>query len=243
MKRQRTKTDNGVQLDVEVDTSQSLLRRLEMLDRAVFEEDRRSETGIDRQRILDLTQEHHVSQTQVANYWWALATADARELFPRTCCRYCWGKGNMYQYTKAEMRQRRLKAAEKRIPLDEEGGEGFDVRRPPNPDCPECRGLGVWNLDALDLSKVSPAAAMLFDGLVFKKGREGETWVAEVRLRNRSYAARMFQRLMGYEVERKTVYAKMVDPSQLDDTELIRELERLKALTKEDTKEDTNENT
>ncbi len=81
-----------------------------------------------------------------------IALADPNELVEVWIppCRYCWGKNSLFQYTHAEM-EGRLEAfqqwrpeyrGDKRPPFDEEGGSGYDIDQPPNPQCPNCKGRG-----------------------------------------------------------------------------------------------------
>ncbi len=183
-----------------------------------------------RRRMVELAKKFSVSPNQIAHYWWLLATADARELTPKTCCRYCWGQDNQYQFTKNEaLRARRehLKRQlalpeDARVPFDEEGGDDFDRTKDPNSECPECRGAGTFDLGALDFAKMSPAAALLYDGV-----RIGSDGSVEVKMRNRTQAMQMLQRLLGFEVERKMMLLRTFDPAQLHDDELVREIERL----------------
>jgi hypothetical protein len=182
-------------------------------------------------KLLRVAQNRHINPQMIANYWFDLATADVRELTPRVCCRYCWGVDNMYQFTKNEMirlqrkHHRRMMTLpeEKRVPFDEEGGDGFDRTAAPNRDCIECRGVGVFDLAALDLSKISRGAALLYDGISIRS--DGSV---EIKTRDRTKAMQMLQRLMGYEVERKMVLVRTFDPTQLQDEELVREIERLR---------------
>lgn len=107
----------------------------------------------------------------------AVATADARDLTEiyHCCCRYCWGKDNRYQFTPREMADARrehelaeIKAAseDKKIaPFDEAGGTGFDPRRDPNQQCPECFGRGEEVVVFKDTRDLSPAARLLFAGV------------------------------------------------------------------------------
>lgn len=113
-----------------------------------------------------------------------VAFADARELFSYEfgACRYCHGDGHKYQYTPAEWERRqgdhleRVAAAELRKapapPMpDPAGGVGFDPRRPPHEECPECFGEGQGRAKLRDLRDVSPSAAALFAGI--KEGKHG----------------------------------------------------------------------
>lgn len=110
---------------------------------------------------------------------WAIATADPRELIElhRGCCRFCWGKGHAYQYTRHELEMARIehanKVAEARAdnpdikvsPLRAPGGIGFDPRKDPHPDCPECFGRGVEQVFPKDTRDLSPAAKLLYAGV------------------------------------------------------------------------------
>lgn len=108
----------------------------------------------------------------------AIATADPRELseLHRGCCRYCWGKDHKYQRTPQEMREARSaweeeqkasqdKGAEVVKPFVEGGGVGYNPKRDPNPDCPECWGDGEERVVFKDTRDLSPAARLLFAGV------------------------------------------------------------------------------
>lgn len=114
---------------------------------------------------------------------WAILTADPRELMEYRvgCCRHCWGNGNRYQRTQAEFERdegQNAKVNEAAIEsgkpvkeFDPQGGVGFDKRRAPNPECPECAGEGVGRTVFKDTSTISPAAASLFAGI--KETKDG----------------------------------------------------------------------
>lgn len=189
-----------------------------------------AQTADNRSRVKMLTGGLSVTPSDIANYWWELATADARELAPKVACRHCWGMDFQYQYTKYEFQQRRkahlsamMKLPEdQRVPFDEEGGDDYSRVRAPNPVCPECSGAGIFDPAAIDYSKLSVGAQLLFDGIV--KHKDGSV---EVRMRNRTQALVNLQRLLGLEIERKMVQIRTFDPSQLTDEELTQEAQRL----------------
>jgi hypothetical protein len=81
---------------------------------------------------------------------------------------------------------------EERKPFDELGGIGYDKTKQPNPACPECNGKGIWISRPINLDALSPAAAMLFDGV--KQDRNGNI---EIKLRDRSRALEMFGYITG----------------------------------------------
>jgi len=107
----------------------------------------------------------------------AVATADARELTEiyHCCCRYCWGKDNRYQFTPRELASARHKhelaeveaggEGKKIAPFDEAGGVGFDPRRDPNQQCPECFGRGEDVVVFKDTRDLSPGARLLYAGV------------------------------------------------------------------------------
>lgn len=106
----------------------------------------------------------------------AIATADPRELVElhRGCCRYCWGKDHLYQRTPREMREDRhtwereeeQRQAEGKppVPFKEAGGVGFNPKKDPNPNCPECWGDGELRTVFKDTRDLSPAARLLYAG-------------------------------------------------------------------------------
>lgn len=124
-----------------------------------------------------------ITPAKVLERLWDLVEADPNELidFRRTCCRYCWGVGNRWQYTQAEMEAARVewqKKAEKAQsegktlgPFDEAGGIGYDRRKEPNQACQECFGEGVGEAFAKDTRKLSKRARRLYAGV--KQTRHG----------------------------------------------------------------------
>lgn len=101
--------------------------------------------------------------------------ADARELveWHVHCCRYCWGDGFQYQRTPQEYRDA-LKAYRETdegkadalaMKFDHCGGVGYNRKREPNPDCPECFGDGEGRQVMKDTRKLNAAAASLYAGV------------------------------------------------------------------------------
>jgi phage terminase small subunit len=97
------------------------------------------------------------------------------------CCRHCWGINFLYQETPAERHARHADhiqtCAEKEhkdLPppqWDELGGVGYDGRKPPNPECPECWGEGEGYLYIPDSRDLPPEAVALFAGV--KETKDG----------------------------------------------------------------------
>lgn len=110
--------------------------------------------------------------------------ADARELTEHRigACRYCWGIDHEYQWTTPREFRRALTLATAKLPKKptpaqrnslptDEGGFGFKVTRDPNPECPECAGLGTPFVRFADTRNLSDSAAMLFEGI--KETKDG----------------------------------------------------------------------
>lgn len=113
----------------------------------------------------------------------ALAFADPNELMElrRECCRYCHGDGHLYQFKPSEYDEHQRKweqevreavAAKEEPPeFDPKGGIGYDPRKPPHEDCPECFGEGIEREVFKATRDLSPGARALFAGV--KRTKEG----------------------------------------------------------------------
>lgn len=136
----------------------------------------------------------HITADRVLEHWWNVCTADPNDLVEhrRGCCRYCWGKGNDYQRTRAEYFKALDELHEldkKSAKFDEQGGVGYNANHLPNANCPECFGDGVSRVIVKDTRNLNPAARALFAGL--KQSRDGsieirthdqgETWIQLAR--------------------------------------------------------------
>jgi phage terminase small subunit len=133
-----------------------------------------------RARQVKRSEKVEITAAKVLERWVEIAFADPNELieYRRSCCRYCWGKDHRWQETPSEQAHRRdVHATEerafKRDPKDnpdpgefsERGGLGWDPRKDPHPDCPECFGEGQERPFAKDTRKLSPAGAALYSGV------------------------------------------------------------------------------
>lgn len=100
-------------------------------------------------------------------------------------CRFCHGDDHLYQHTPQEYRNREsgwrkhLKEeglTEEECPFDPKGGVGFDPRKDPHEDCPECHGEGIGRVIFKDSRKLSPAGLALYAGAkISKDGIEVKT--------------------------------------------------------------------
>lgn len=150
--------------------------------------------------------------------------ADTRELveYKVSCCRYCYGDRFMYQRTEGEMARDRAKhdaQVERRMErnkdyedpgFDEMGGEGFDLRRPPNTECPVCAGDGQGRTVFKDTRTLSRQAAALYAGT--KEGKDG----TEVKMHDKAAMVDKMFRYHGlYEADNKQSAAQAADPAAL----------------------------
>jgi phage terminase small subunit len=109
-----------------------------------------------------------------------VAFADPRDLIQlrRGCCRYCYGKDHRYQRTPRELETARrdyeaslaelglspTDYAARAEEFDTEGGIGWDPRKDPHPECPECFGEGELSTFIKDSRDLTPQAALLYAG-------------------------------------------------------------------------------
>jgi hypothetical protein len=128
-----------------------------------------------------------VDQDRIVRELWNVAMADANGLvqFRRTCCRYCYGEGHRYQRTAGEMERAEIehragvlkaeadgiKLSERDQTFDRRGGIGYDPRKAPADDCPECFGEGEGRVFVADTRNLPPELRSLYAGI--KQTKEG----------------------------------------------------------------------
>lgn len=104
-----------------------------------------------------------------------IVTADARLLTSHRigACRYCHGIDHLFQWrTQREFDEACAEASRKdKAPPDCSGGFGYRRTAAPNPDCPECDGLGAPYTHFADTNSLPPEVAVLFEGV--KETRNG----------------------------------------------------------------------
>lgn len=155
-----------------------------------------------RARVVELMEEgmreHAATVKDVHRQLATLAFGDARDVVQvrRICCRHCWGKDFKEQFTPAEMARRRKAwqalPARKRGKFDEEGGVGYDRRRLPNDDCPECHGEGEVKVWVADSRMLTGRAAPLYAGAEVDGAGK-----IKVRLRDQDAALDRMARVLG----------------------------------------------
>ena len=110
-----------------------------------------------------------ITADKVLREAWNIAMADVRELVQVRvgCCRHCHGEGFRRQRTVSEYnldREAFPKKGGMPAEFEEEGGIGFNPRRRPNPECPECGGDGQARAVIMDTRGLSPQAVAIYAG-------------------------------------------------------------------------------
>lgn len=141
-------------------------------------------------------------------------------------CRYCHGDGHKYQFTPSEFERaldaylladRQQKGGAKDpmgLKFVERHGcsVGFDPRRPPHEDCPECFGRGVANVLAKDTRFLSDEGRRQYAGAKWTKHG------VEIQARDRDKALDLAAKHTG--VSKETLHID--DVRQIPDDELAR---------------------
>lgn len=126
---------------------------------------------------------------KVFKRWWDTAHADPNEVVQhrRGACRHCHGTDHEYQWrtTREFLKACRKWEAERpstdapdaaralhdnRKP-DDLGGYGYRATEAPDPDCPECDGLGFGWVYVPDTRELSEAGRLLYEGV--KETKDG----------------------------------------------------------------------
>lgn len=150
-----------------------------------------------------------ITHDDVLRRWDLLAGASMNELVElwRVPCIHCHGEDHRMQRTPHAMRRAQLRHLEQQLRLptserrefDEEGGDGYDLRKPVysvengyDHNCPECHGLGETFAYFKDTRYLTPAGQILYDGV--KIGKDGSV---EMKARSRTHAEEMVSRHVG----------------------------------------------
>jgi len=111
----------------------------------------------------------------------SILSADARKITSHHigACRYCWGIDHHYQWRTprefseaVELHMLKGEAyCASHPPPEMEGGYGYRKTAKPNPECPECDGLGLSYTVFADTRDIPVEALILFEGV--KETRNG----------------------------------------------------------------------
>jgi phage terminase small subunit len=185
-------------------------------------------------RAADLS----IEGKEVLRILWDIATADTNEIVQhrRVCCRYCHGKGHRYQRTPAEreqalashelriadMRANGKEPTEQQAVFDEHGGIGFDPRKDPHPDCPECHGEGLTEIFVQDTRVLTGGARTLYAGV--KQTKDG----IEIKMHDRTKATELVGKHLRLFIEKLELSGHLAT-TDMSDEELRAEVARLRA--------------
>jgi hypothetical protein len=161
---------------------------------------------------------NEVGVTEVLAGYLDVLRADPRKLiaYHRGACRYCYGDGHRYQHTPAEFEREQAEHAVKQLidPLlgefDPKGGIGFDPRKPPHQECPECHGDGEGRPIVGDTRGFSREELALYAGVKVKK--DG----IEVVMADRMAALAQVARHVGFFEKDNEVKVGVFDASSLE---------------------------
>jgi len=140
-----------------------------------------------------------------------IATANVNDIMElrRTCCRYCWGIGFKFQMTANEMQrskdsydfevQEAQKQGKRLAPFNTQGGEGYNAKKDPNDDCPECFGDGINTTFFKDTRKIKSGASSLYAGI--KVTKDG----LEVKINSKEKALELIGKHLGMFIEKVEV--------------------------------------
>ncbi len=157
-----------------------------------------------------------ITQDDVLKMWHDLATVDYNEISQllNVNCRYCWGVDHEYQYTPKEWQRVCESADKEQASRPAFGGDDFNHKRAPNPNCPECGGLGNATIHLHDTDRLSPQAKLAYQGA--KAGKFG----IEVLTTDRMKALDNIARHLGMftdKVESKVTFdVKNISDDELD---------------------------
>jgi phage terminase small subunit len=138
------------------------------------------------------------SKQRLAEFLWRRILADRGQLINhrRTCCRYCHGEANAYQW-KDELEYanacvQAANAAQAQPSCD--GGFGYDPHREPNPDCAhtQCLGDGIGKTVIQDTRGLTGDAALIYEGV--KETAQG----IEIKMADRATDAALLMKLLGW---------------------------------------------
>jgi hypothetical protein len=156
------------------------------------------------QRAKEMVARVEAEQDRLMQTLTYVAYADPNELvsWQVGACRFCYGDKHRYQFTAGEW-DAKLEAHEARRekalaggkpdpgPLDGKGGTGYDWRKEPHPDCPECFGVGKGAMVMKDTRHLSPAASALYAGV--EQTKDGVRIKMHDQMRARETLAKIHQ--------------------------------------------------
>lgn len=153
------------------------------------------------------------AKARLINTLQSVAYGDVTELveYRRDACRYCYGENHLYQFTPAEYANKQKQAEDDGKEFDEAGGIGFDPRKEPHPECPECHGEGKGRVMFKASANLSPAGLAMFAGA--KVGKDG----IEIKMNSQEKARDALARTLKLYEDDKSIVTINLDSATLEE--------------------------
>jgi len=131
------------------------------------------------EKMKEIASRNEVDQDKVVNYWKSVADQDANAFSSLTvrACRHCHHKEFLYQRTEYEFKQDMARHEINQAQMleedgshvyqefDEQGGDTYDWRIPPSPDCQVCFGDGVMKELMHDTRNLTDEQKLVYKGV------------------------------------------------------------------------------
>lgn len=169
------------------------------------------------EQIAKISKVVEFEAADVLREWVMLATADPAKIakIRQVNCRHCWGENHEYQWNAREYAKACDAALahvnKKGVPdpkpmPDCSGGFGWRHNTPPNPECPECAGEGIFDTLFANMDALGPAERKLIAAV--ERTKDG----VKVKMRDQDAAVQNIAKYLGLLVERKEVTGKNGGP-------------------------------
>jgi hypothetical protein len=160
--------------------------------------------------LAERARELKIEASDVLRQLIEIAIADPNDLvqYRRTCCRFCWGDGHLYQRTPNELTRDRESHDLRELDLqrkderhqprafDEAGGTGYNALKAPHEACPECFGQGIETMHIADTRHLRGPARRLYAGA--KRTKDG----VEIKMHDQDKARELIGRHLGMFLDR-----------------------------------------
>lgn len=185
-----------------------------------------------------------LSAEWVLRQWKEIAEADPAELIwmELRCCRHCYGIDHQFQWTEFEYNNAVAAAAAhlcgakceqpcvKKIPPLPRGGFGFDPKRAPAADCPQCHGDGEEKIAIADTRRLNGSARRLYAGI--KQTQHG----IEIKMRDQDAARDNIAKYLGLLIDKRELSGPNGQPismaftaADLTDDQLVQVIKQAEA--------------
>lgn len=164
---------------------------------------------------VEIISKPKLSATEVIDDIAKVLRADPRDLIEHWtgACRFCYGYEHRYHRTLNEYRDAQCKKD-----FDQQGGTGFNPRREPNDDCPECFGEGEPYERIKDTRELTKDQAALYLGV------ERTKYGIKLLMRSKDAARESAARILG--MNKETINHNIKAESEMTDAELEAEIMR-----------------